>query len=101
MQIHLRRGLWALGLALGLAFLTACSSTPKPPPPSPEIDEGLYRTALRTLASDEYLGRKPGGAGEDKTVAYLVESFRRIGLKPGNGESFVQNVPLLESLVQD
>jgi Zn-dependent M28 family amino/carboxypeptidase len=97
MQIHLRCGLWALGLA----FLTACSTTPKPPPPSAEIDEALYRGALRTLASDDYLGRKPGSAGEDKTIAFLVETFRKIGLKPGNGESFVQNVPLIESIVHD
>jgi Zn-dependent M28 family amino/carboxypeptidase len=83
----------ASALAVGLA---ACA-THKEPPPSVEIDEGLYRNALRTLAGDDYLGRKPGSAGEDKTVAFLVESFKKIGLKPGNGESYIQTVPLIES----
>jgi len=78
-------------------LVTACA-THKEPPPSPEIDEALYRGALRTLAGDDFLGRRPGSPGEDKTVAYLVETFRKIGLKPGNGESFVQTVPLIESI---
>jgi Zn-dependent M28 family amino/carboxypeptidase len=93
MQIHLRRGFGTLVLALA-----AGCATHKEPPPSPEIDEALYRGALRTLAGDDFLGRKPGSAGEDKTVAYLVETFRKIGLKPGNGESFIQTVPLIESI---
>ncbi len=51
---------------------------------------------LRMLASDEFEGRKPGTPGEEKTVAYLVEQFRKLGLKPGNGESFLQQVPMTE-----
>jgi Zn-dependent M28 family amino/carboxypeptidase len=94
MQIHRRRGFGALAFVL----LTGCASH-KEPPPSPEIDEALYRGALRTLAGDDFLGRKPGSAGEDKTIAFLVETFRKIGLKPGNGESFIQTVPLIESIV--
>ena len=92
-----RRGLAAL-VTLALVFALAGCASHKEPPPSLEIDEGLYRNALRTLAGDDYLGRKPGTAGEDKTVAFLVESFKKIGLKPGNGESFIQNVPLVESI---
>jgi Zn-dependent M28 family amino/carboxypeptidase len=97
MRIHLRRGLWGLA-ALSFTLALAACATHKEPPPSPEIDEGLYRNALRTLAGDDYLGRKPGSAGEDKTVAFLVESFKKIGLKPGNGESYIQTVPLIESI---
>ena len=51
---------------------------------------------IKILASDEFEGRGPGTAGEQKTVAYLVEQFRRSGLKPGNPNgSFVQAVPLV------
>jgi Zn-dependent M28 family amino/carboxypeptidase len=50
---------------------------------------------IRTLASDEYEGRAPGTKGEDLTVAYLSERFKKLGLKPGNPDgSFVQKVPL-------
>ncbi|MBL8295770.1 MAG: hypothetical protein JNN08_28265, partial [Bryobacterales bacterium] len=50
----------------------------------------------RMLASDEFEGRGPGTTGEDKTVAYLIEQFRRIGLEPGNPDgTFIQQVPLI------
>jgi len=51
---------------------------------------------IQILASDEFSGRQPGGPGERKTVAYLSREFARIGLDPGNGESFVQEVPMIE-----
>jgi Zn-dependent M28 family amino/carboxypeptidase len=94
MKIHMQR---VFG-ALVLVAVAGCAGH-REPPPSVDIDEGVYRNAVRILAGDDYLGRKPGTAGEDKTVAYLVESFRKIGLKPGNGESFVQSVPLIETIV--
>src|SRR4051794_13032691 len=51
---------------------------------------------IRILASDAFEGRGPGTPGEDKTVAYLVDRFRKIGLKPGNPDGrFVQDVPLV------
>ena len=39
---------------------------------------------IKVLASDEFEGRGPGTPGEEKTVAYLTEQFRKLGLKPGN-----------------
>ncbi len=51
---------------------------------------------VRVLSSDEFAGRLPGTIGEDKTVAYLVEQFKALGLKPGNPDgSYVQRVPLV------
>ena len=60
-----------------------------PPPISPRT--------CSTLASDEFEGRAPGSAGEDKTVAYLEAQFERLGLKPGNGDSYFQTVPMVET----
>jgi Zn-dependent M28 family amino/carboxypeptidase len=93
MQIRGLRCVWACA---GL-LLTACAGHRLPPPPT-DIDENAYRDHLRVLASDNFEGRKPGTPGEDKTVAYLVEQFRKLGLKPGNGESFLQPVPMVEIL---
>ena len=57
-------------------------------------DELLQHT--RVLASDEFEGRAPGSAGEEKTVAYLVDRFRSFGLKPGGpGGSWTQDVPIV------
>src|SRR5690606_23821223 len=41
-------------------------------------------------------GRKPFTAGETKTVDYLVGEAKRIGLSPGNVDSYTQDVPLVE-----
>jgi Zn-dependent M28 family amino/carboxypeptidase len=91
------RGFWAASAAAGL-LLAGCAGAPKLPPPSTDIDEALFRNHVRVLASDDFEGRKPGTVGEEKTLAYLVEQFRRLGLKPGNGESYLQQVPMVETL---
>jgi len=51
---------------------------------------------IKTLASDEFEGRAPGTKGEELTVNYLTEQFKRLGLKPGNPDgSYAQKVPLV------
>ena len=87
--------LWAVLACAGL-LLAGCAGPLKVPPPSTDIDETAYGDHVRVLASDEFQGRKPGTPGEDKTVAYLIEQFRKLGLKPGNGASYVQQVPMVE-----
>ena len=57
--------------------------------------EDLLRHAT-VLASDEFEGRAPATAGEEKTVAYLTGEFSRLGLRPGNPDgTWVQEVPLV------
>jgi Zn-dependent M28 family amino/carboxypeptidase len=51
---------------------------------------------VEILSSDAFEGRAPASKGEEKTVAFLKEEFEKLGLKPGNGESFFQEVPLVE-----
>ena len=53
---------------------------------------------ITVLASDDYMGRKPFTEGETKTVNYLVEQFRQLGLEPGNGDSYIQSVPMANIL---
>jgi Zn-dependent M28 family amino/carboxypeptidase len=50
---------------------------------------------IETLASDEFEGRKPFTAGEDKTINYLRQQFIIAGLEPGNGDSYLQEVPMV------
>ena len=62
----------------------------------PAIDPAAVLGHVKTLASDAFEGRAPGTPGEEKTVAYLVEAFRKLGLKPGNPDgTYVQKVPLV------
>ncbi len=51
---------------------------------------------MAALASDEFQGRMPCSEGETKTISYLVNELKELGLKPGNGDQYVQAVPLLE-----
>ncbi|GER06406.1 hypothetical protein GCM10007972_01220 [Iodidimonas muriae] len=62
---------------------------------SPEItvEDLADRTAI--LASDAFGGRPPSGPMADKTVAYLTEAFKRMGLNPAFEDHYVQNVPLV------
>ncbi|MEZ5317332.1 MAG: M28 family peptidase [Vicinamibacterales bacterium] len=86
--------------ALGLLVLAAaCTSTPPPPATVadlPDIDAGAALQHIRMLASDEFAGRAPGSDGETKTVDYLIDQFKAIGLQPGNPDgTWTQKVPLV------
>lgn len=60
------------------------------------IQENTYKEAVSKLSSDEFLGRKPFTKGDTLTVNYIREQFKNLGLKPGNGDSYFQEVPLVE-----
>jgi Zn-dependent M28 family amino/carboxypeptidase len=49
----------------------------------------------KILASDEFEGRAPASNGEVKTVNFLEQEFQKLGLKPGNGQSFFQEIPMV------
>jgi Zn-dependent M28 family amino/carboxypeptidase len=65
----------------------------------PEISAEDFAAHVKVLASDEFGGRAPGSDGEEKTVQYLREQFQRLGLEPGNGDSYFQTVPMVETTV--
>jgi Zn-dependent M28 family amino/carboxypeptidase len=51
---------------------------------------------IKVLASDSFQGRRPFTPGEDRTVDYLSRSFAALGLEPGNGSGYTQDVPMVE-----
>jgi len=55
------------------------------------------KEVTRTLSDDSFDGRAPTTPGEDKTVAYIADRFAKVGLKPGNGASWYQDVPMVET----
>ncbi len=60
------------------------------------LQEQRLLDEITMLASDSFLGRGPGTAGEDRTVAYLEQQFKAIGLEPGNPDgTYIQQVPLV------
>ncbi len=64
--------------------------------PAPAISAANILAHTKVLSSDEFEGRAPGSPGEDKTVAYLIQEFKKLGLQPGNPDgTYIQNVPLV------
>jgi len=50
---------------------------------------------IKALSSDEFEGRGPGTKGEELSVNYIADRFKKIGLKPGNPDgTYFQEVPL-------
>ena len=82
------------------SLLIACLVLSVPGVQASQLDSEQISEIVKVLASDEFEGRAPGGPGEEKTVAYLVERFQALGLAPGaeNG-SWTQAVPLLHTQV--
>lgn len=60
--------------------------------PAPTVSEGTLRAHLAFLSDDLLEGRGTGQRGGDLTMAYLEAQARALGLKPGNGTSFRQEV---------
>ncbi|MEO7984637.1 MAG: M28 family metallopeptidase [Bacteroidota bacterium] len=84
-----------------LLLLTACKQKDK----SFTDEDGLasfsadsMKQHIAVLASDSFLGRKPFTEGETRTIGYLQQEFAAAGLEPGNGNSFLQEVPMVNIL---
>ncbi|HRF83799.1 MAG: M28 family peptidase [Xanthomonadales bacterium] len=104
-----------IGLAAGALALAGCKPAESPAPAAapaasetaglpasdhafqPAIDADDFAELVKTLASDEFEGRGPGSLGEERTVEYLRAQMQRIGLQPGNGDSYFQDVPMVET----
>ncbi|HSD17715.1 MAG TPA: M28 family metallopeptidase [Thermomonas sp.] len=109
---------------LSLALLALCACTPRgeeQPATDPQadatpaaaaaatgshafqeaVDAADFAEHVKHLASDEFGGRGPGTAGEEKTVEYIKAQFARIGLQPGNGSDWFQTVPMVETTADE
>ena len=54
---------------------------------------------IKVLASDSFMGRRPFSVGEGRTVKYLRNTYARLGAEPANGDSYIQEVPLVDITV--
>lgn len=76
-----------------LALLLASTAAPAPAAP---IAAGRIQADVKVLSSDAFLGRGPGEAGEDRTIAFLAQAFAKAGLEPGGEHGgWYQDVPLV------
>ena len=62
----------------------------------PSLDTDALLEHTKMLSSDEFEGRAPCTKGEELTVAYLADQFKKFGLRPGNTDgTYFQKVPLV------
>ena len=80
-----------LSLLSFVVLFTACAPTPS----SYKFQVSDLAPNLITLSSDEFMGRKPFTEGEKKTTSFLESQFKEMGLEPGNGNSYYQDVPMV------
>ncbi|WP_423186203.1 M28 family metallopeptidase [Alishewanella sp. d11] len=102
----MQASLW-LSLATAVT-LTACGKPAEHQPSTEQADTAAPATLvdtefnprlaeyIKTLSDDKFQGRAPATKGEELTVAYLEDNFRRIGLKGIDGDSYKQPVALVQ-----
>lgn len=85
-----------LNILAALLILVGCKE-------SPEKDKGYNSISLtglndqvRIISNDEYEGRKPFTRGEKRVIYYLKQTLQILGLEPGNQDSYLQEVPMVE-----
>lgn len=78
----------SLAFALATSTLTIQAQTTQ--------EEKDFRYWEEVIASDSLGGRAPLTIYETKTINYIAQEFKALGLKPANGDSYFQQVPLLK-----
>lgn len=77
----------------GALLLGGCAKSPDAP--DAKRDEALMRGWIKTLAADEFGGRKPMTEYEDLTVKYLSGELNKLGLEPAFDGSWYQPFQLI------
>ena len=94
MSAHCSRYIMLCLLAIGAA---SCNH------PVKEVADTFNKDSLmqhiKVLASDSFMGRRPFSVGEGRTVKYLRNTYARLGAEPANGDSYIQEVPLVDITV--
>ena len=93
---------FAAAFVLLIAVAVAASSQQQQSIPSQfsigfdTIKEGTLRADLTFLASDALQGRMSLQTGDEVAIQWIASEFAKAGLKPANGDSYLQAVPLVE-----
>ena len=106
-MIYMKRLSLVCILVAFVAVRTSKSETPSPQQQAtpavqvpvasmPKIDQQKILEHIKVLSSDEFEGRAPGTKGEELSVKYIQDQYKKLNLKPGNPDgTYVQKVPLV------
>ena len=80
-------------------FFSACNlheqTTIMGDPDLASFSSDSMKKDVSVLASDSFEGRKPFTRSEEKSINYIRDRFLASGLEPGNGDSYFQDVPMV------
>lgn len=90
-----------LGLFIVAVYFSSCQSSKTGSEVSDSvalkaINDTTLAKHIAVLAADDFEGRKPFTKGEEKTINYLKTEFEKLGLKPADGNSYFQEVPMVD-----
>jgi Zn-dependent M28 family amino/carboxypeptidase len=90
---RMRYVLVVISLAVVLNSLAAPKDSVDSAASSIEADGILQH--IRVLSSDEFEGRAPASKGEELTINYLIEQFKKLGLQRNPDGTWTQQVPMV------
>ena len=94
MRLNLKSIIWFIPFSL---LIGGCSTKDNKVSQAENSINAIDMTVhVRTLASDDFQGRKPFTKGETLTIEYLAKEFEKIGLKAPYNGSYFQEVPMVE-----
>lgn len=62
---------------------------------SSKFDGEKMRQRVIRLSADDFEGRGPGTAGGKRAAQFIADEMKAVGVKPGNGKSYFQNVSMV------
>lgn len=90
---------------LSLSSIVSCSTQQKKSTTTAELGEvpptvfaesitvDELKEYLFEISSDAYEGRDTGEAGQKKAAEFLIDYYKKNNIRPGNGDSFLQEIP--------
>jgi len=84
-----------IGCLMSVLVTTTCIANEDFDKAYQSFDIQQIKSHVKKISSDEFGGREPASAGEKLTTDLLINEFKNLGLQPGNGNSFVQAVPMV------
>jgi Zn-dependent M28 family amino/carboxypeptidase len=93
MRFTLRFGFLFAATALIVVPAASAPAYPGHPTTSPEIVATDVSARDKAISDDAFQGRGPGTPAGEAAAQWIADEMKRIGLKPGNRDSYFQPVP--------
>lgn len=78
-----------------ISAISACKQKESSAKLGPILPDEI-KSHIAVLADDSLQGRRPFTIGETKTINYIATELTNAGVEPGNGDSYIQEVPMME-----